>query len=132
MVIGVLQFELLIHDSESLKDKRRVVRSVKDRLHREHLVAVAEVGAHDSLDIARLAVAAVGVDGKIIGQTLDRICEKLRSLTDAELGATSREILHGLAEKTASVAPAHDDTLAEEMIRRMAESDLRTGEESIQ
>ncbi len=40
--VGILQFELLIRQRRSLKDKRRVVRSVRDRLHREHLVSVAE------------------------------------------------------------------------------------------
>ena len=44
MVVGILQFELLVPGATSLKDKRRVVKSVKDRLHREHLVSVAEVG----------------------------------------------------------------------------------------
>lgn len=95
MVIGVLQFELLIHGAESLKDKRRVVRSVKDRLHREHMVSVAEVGTLDSLSTATMALACVGTDGARAGEVLDRVSAKLRSLTEAELGETSRQILHG-------------------------------------
>src|ERR1041384_8063343 len=63
MVIGLLQFELVIHGSESLKDKRRVVRSVKDRLHREHMVAVAEVASQEVLNLAVLGLACVGSDG---------------------------------------------------------------------
>ena len=43
MKIAVLQFDLSIHDAESLKDKRRIVQSLKDRLHRDHLVSIAEV-----------------------------------------------------------------------------------------
>lgn len=130
MVIGVLQFELLIHDSESLKDKRSVVRSVKDRLHREHLVAVAEVGSLESLNVARLAVAAVGAEGKIIGQTLDRILEKLRSLKDAELGATNREILHGFGDEADSADASDDNQLTEELLRHAAQSDLNVEGES--
>ena len=94
MVLGILQFELIVHGSESLKDKRRVVRSVKDRLHREHLVSIAEVGAQDKLNVAVLALACVGTDGGRVGETLDHVTEKLRSLPDAELGDTSRRILH--------------------------------------
>ena len=93
MVLGILQFELLVPGGESLKDKRRVVRSVKDRLHREHLVSVAEVAAQDKLNVAVMALALVGSDGGRIAETLDRISEKLRALPDAELGATSRTIL---------------------------------------
>jgi hypothetical protein len=95
MKIGILQFELLIHDSQSLKDKRRVVRSVKDRLHREHMVSVAEVGALDLWNIAVLGLACVSRDAGHVADVLDRVVTKLRSLTEAELGEVSREILDG-------------------------------------
>jgi len=97
MIIGILQFELLIHGSESLKDKRRVVRSVKDRLHREHQVSVAEIATQDSLNLATLGLALVGSDGRHVGEVLDQITAKLRALPDAELGDTTRELLHGRA-----------------------------------
>lgn len=95
MIVGILQFELAVHDAESLKDKRRVVRSLKDRLHREHLVSVAEIGALDDMSRAMLGVALVGHDGKRIGAVLDSICAKLRDLPDAELVGMARELLRG-------------------------------------
>ncbi len=94
MVIGVLKFELLVHGSESLKDKRRVVRSIKDRLHREHQVSVAEIGLLDRADVAVLGLACVARDGARAGAVLDAITGKLRALTDAELGETHRSMLH--------------------------------------
>lgn len=93
MVIGVLQFELLIHDSRSLKDKRRVVRSVKDRLHRAHQVSVAEVGALEIWNLAMMGLAIVSKDASYVHAVLDRILLKLRTLPDAELGEVSREVL---------------------------------------
>lgn len=95
MIVGLLQFELLVHGATSLKDKRRVVQSVKDRLHREYLCAVAEIGRHDSHTVARLGLAVVGHEGRRVGETLDAIVNKLRDLRTAELGDVSREILHG-------------------------------------
>jgi len=95
MVIGILQFELLIHGAESLKDKRRVVRSVKDRLHREHQVSVAEVGAHEVVNVALLGLATVAPDGSRAGQVLDLVLEKLRGLREAELGESQRDLIHG-------------------------------------
>lgn len=95
MIIASLQFELFIHDAVSLKDKRRVVKSVKDRLHREHLVSVAEVAAFENPSLAVMGLAAVGGDGKRLAQTLDKITEKLRALHDAELGAVRRDLLRG-------------------------------------
>jgi len=96
VVVGILQFELLIHDPESLKDKRRVLRSVKDRLHREHQVSVAEVACQDRADLAVIGLALVGSDGKHVGQVLDRILDKLRHLREAELGDSTREIIQGV------------------------------------
>lgn len=93
MKVGILQFELLLRDSHSLKDKRRVVKSLKDRLHREHLVAVAEVAAHEQRNVAVMGLACVSADGGYIAALLDRITAKLERLEDATLGEISREIL---------------------------------------
>lgn len=93
MIVGVLQVHLVIHDAQSLKDKRRVVRSVKDRLHREHLVSVAEVASQENPGVAILAITLASADGARIGTVLDVICAKLRALTDAELAGTSRRLL---------------------------------------
>lgn len=95
MIIAILQFELLIPDPESLKDKRRVVRSVKDKLHRDFQCAVAEVGALENLAVARMGLAIVSNDGKHAGQVLDRITERLRELPDAHLGDCRRELITG-------------------------------------
>ena len=116
MIIGVLQFELLIHGSESLKDKRSVVKSVKDRLHREHMVAVAEVASHEILNQAILGLAVVGNDGAVIGSTLDRITEKMRSLRDAELGFTRRELLRPAWDGTPETEAIDTEAIAAEML----------------
>lgn len=108
MFVGILQFELLIPGSGSLKDKRRVVRSVKDRLHREHQVSVAEVGAQDDHTLAIMALALVTTTAAHANEVLDRISSKLRGLLDAELGATTRDIISG-AEMPPSVDEEEDD-----------------------
>jgi uncharacterized protein YlxP (DUF503 family) len=97
MLIAILQFELLIRGAQSLKDKRRVVKSVKDRLHREHLVAIAEVAHQDNLHVAGMAAALVGSDGKHLQSVMDTIEHKLKGLHDAELGSCYRETLSGEA-----------------------------------
>ena len=131
MVIGVLQFELLIPSAESLKDKRRVIRSVRDRLHREHLVSVAEVASQEILNVAVMGLACVGTDGARVGEVLDHIGEKLRSLPDADLGDCSRQIIHGsqLVDSAAASEPALDaEALAREMLARADETEVSEGE----
>ena len=94
MILGVLQFELLIHDARSIKDKRRVVNSLKDRLHREHLVSVAETGDSDAMSSAVLSVAVVARDGARGGSVLDAICAKVRAVPDAEVAGMTRNLIH--------------------------------------
>lgn len=97
MVIGILQFEIVVPHSESLKDKRRVVKSLKDRLHREHQVSVAEIGGLDHQRIALLGLAAVSNSAPFVSGVLDRVVDKLRHLHGARLGELRREILSGTA-----------------------------------
>lgn len=95
MVIGVLQFELLIPGSQSLKDKRRVVKSIKDRLHREHLVSVAEIAALDHHRLAVLGLCIVSNSTAYANSVLDAVLAKVRAVHDARLGDVHREIMAG-------------------------------------
>lgn len=105
MVLGVLQFHVLVHGAESLKDKRRVVQSLKDRLHREHMCSIAEVGDPDLLNAATIALAVVTRDGKRAGEILDAITLKLRELRDGEVGEIDRQILHASAGWLSGAVP---------------------------
>lgn len=121
MVLGILQFDLVIPGSESLKDKRRVVRSLKDRLHREHMVSIAEVGLQDTLNVARLGLALVGSDGIQVGKTLDRIITKVRTLPEAQLGGMSRQLMHGVGgadDPSATIVPEDAEEIGREMLDR--------------
>ena len=60
-IVGLLSLELHIPHSRSLKDKRVVVRSIKDRLNKLS-VGFAEVNHQDLLQRTALAVVAVGAE----------------------------------------------------------------------
>lgn len=77
MVIGILQVEIVVDGAESLKDKRRVVSSLKDKLHREHQVSVAEVDLQDSRERAVLGIVMAGSDARYTQSAIDRIREKI-------------------------------------------------------
>ena len=78
MIIGVLQIELVIDGSTSLKDKRRVVKSLKDRLHREHQVSVAEVDLQDNVRTAMLGITLASNSVPHCQRTLDKMVERIR------------------------------------------------------
>ncbi len=75
MVIGVLQVELSLPATHSLKDKRRLLKSLLDRLHNEFRVAAAEVDAQDDHRHAHLAVSCVSTDARHAHQILSRVME---------------------------------------------------------
>jgi uncharacterized protein YlxP (DUF503 family) len=75
MTVGVLQLELDISDSFSLKDKRRVVKSLKDRIAHGHNVSIAEVDALDEHRRSVLAVAMVGNDARYIEGALRKLVD---------------------------------------------------------
>ena len=59
MVVGVRSWELSLAGCQSLKDKRRIVKSLKDRLHNRFNVSAAEVDHQDSWQRAALACSVV-------------------------------------------------------------------------
>lgn len=63
MVVGVCSVELYIDDAMSLKDKRMVIRSIKDRLKLKFNISVAEVGKNDNWRIAQLGISCVSNEG---------------------------------------------------------------------
>jgi len=73
VVIGVRSFELHLAGAHSLKDKRSVLKSLKDRLHNEFNVSVAETGKHDAWRSAELTVCVVSRDRRHADSVLDAV-----------------------------------------------------------
>jgi uncharacterized protein YlxP (DUF503 family) len=78
MTVGVLQVEIAIPDAFSLKDKRRVVKSLKDRIAHGHNVSIAEVGALDEHRRSILGVAMVSNDSRYVRGALDKLVDFVR------------------------------------------------------
>ena len=75
MNVGVLTFELRLEHSHSLKDKRQVVKSLKDRLRSRFNVAVAEIGEQEMWQRAIVAAVTVSGDRKTAEEALQRVEE---------------------------------------------------------
>ena len=93
MHIGVLQFTLEIPYSESLKDKRRVVKSMKDRIRRNFNVSIAEVDDLDDRTVATLGAVMAGNDIPYINSALDKLLNTIQDDRDAILADHQLEIL---------------------------------------
>lgn len=71
--VGILYFRLFIPLSGSLKSKRSVLKSIKDRIHNRYNVSVAEIGDMDKWQSAVLGVCAINSDQKYLDQQLQDI-----------------------------------------------------------
>lgn len=78
MTVGILQLELSIPDAMSLKDKRRVVKGLKDRIAHAHNVSIAEVAALDEHRRSIVGVAMVGNDGRYVEGGLSKLVDLVR------------------------------------------------------
>ncbi len=85
MIVGTLLVRLLIREARTLKDKRQVVKSIKDRLRNGFNVSVAEVDALDNRQVAVLGLAMVSNEAHPLKVALGEIVEALRSHPVAEL-----------------------------------------------
>ena len=85
MIVGTLRVRLLLRQARSLKDKRQVVKSIKDRLRNHFNVSVAEIEAQDNRQLAVLGLAMVSNETHHLKLALGQIVETLRSHPVAEL-----------------------------------------------
>jgi uncharacterized protein len=85
MTVGILQIEISIPEADSLKDKRRAVLSLKDRISNGHNVSVAEVGALDEHRRAIIGVAMVSNDKRYVEGGLSKIVDLVRMASSVNL-----------------------------------------------
>ena len=85
MTVGILTLRLVIRQATSLKDKRRVVQSVLERVRQRFNVCAIESGTRDARQQATLCFAALGDDRRRVESTLTQIVNAIRLRQDAEL-----------------------------------------------
>ena len=91
MVIGIIAWELEVFGCQSLKEKRSVIKSLKDRLHDRFNISVAETGHHDRWQRAELTGCVVAhekqhaesvlasADALVNGEARARVIDSYRS-----------------------------------------------------
>ena len=93
MVVGLCTVELFISESQSLKDKRQVLLSLKDRLHGKFNLSVAEVDGQDLWQKAVLGMACVANEGSHVHQVLEQALNLIKSMPTVEVVRTKLELL---------------------------------------
>jgi uncharacterized protein YlxP (DUF503 family) len=85
MIIAAVRITLFIPDNDSLKGKRKVVRSLVEKVRHKFEAATAEVGDNEKWQKAQIGVALVGNDSQLLSTRLDQIMKFMESLHLAEI-----------------------------------------------
>ena len=85
MFVVVSVFELHIPEGRSLKQKRKVVKSLVERIHQRYRVSIAETDHHDLHQRAEIAVAAVHGSEPELQRMMDRIRDLIDQVPEAVL-----------------------------------------------
>ncbi len=93
MIVGVCTVELFIPDGQSLKSKRQVLSSLKERLRGKFNVSVAEVDGQDLWQKAVLGIACVANEKAYVNQVLDQVLNQIRSVPAVEVLQSRIELL---------------------------------------
>ncbi len=106
MYVGVARLVLSVPGAQSLKDKRAVVRRVRDRLLARFDCSVAEVGMLDEHQRAELGFSVVGGDHRVVERVLGEIVEHAIESAEGRVMTEVREVLQ-VGEELGRPAPRH-------------------------
>jgi uncharacterized protein len=93
MVVGVCTIDLHLPGIGSLKGKRQILLSLKERIKNTYNVSIAEVDANDLWQRAVLGVACVANDGRHVNRVLDSVLNAVRANPSVELVQHHTELL---------------------------------------
>jgi hypothetical protein len=75
MTVGLLLLDCYISESQSLKDKRRILSSLSERLRRQFNIAIAEVEYQDQWQRAQLAIVLVNTNWRMLQSSMSKLTE---------------------------------------------------------
>jgi len=96
MNTGICKLKLHLPESQSLKSKRRIVKSVISRLQGHYNISIAEVDDHDLWQLATLGIACVSNHNQHVDETLSKVINFItQNYSELEIVDHEIEILHG-------------------------------------
>lgn len=91
--VGILQAELEVPWAQSLKDKRSVVKSIRDKTRRRFNVSISEIDNQDSITNVCIGVVMAGTDVQYILGALEKFKDSLRDWPDTRLLDVQVEVI---------------------------------------
>lgn len=96
MNTGICKIQLHLPENQSLKDKRRIVKSLISRLRNQYNISVAEVDDHDLWQLTTLGISCVSNHDQHVDETITRIINFIaQNYPELEIVNQEIEIIHG-------------------------------------
>ena len=92
MVIGLLTIHIHLQGIDSLKGKRKIIKSLVERLQNRFNISVSQIAAQDSKQLAVIGVAVISNDGGHLNEQLDKIIRFVANDSRFYVGKIDREI----------------------------------------
>jgi len=93
MIVGVMTVELALLDAQTLKDKRQIVQSLKQRLSNRFSVSICETDYGDYAKRCQLGIALVSTESRMAHSLLDKVVEVVRRTAGLTLISYERQLL---------------------------------------
>ncbi|MGI6712471.1 MAG: DUF503 domain-containing protein [Bacillota bacterium] len=94
MIVGLCTYEIYLANSQSLKDKRRVLKSIIERVKHKFNVSIAEVDRQDNWHRAVVGIAVISNNSAHVNQILNNVTKFIEnSKNDIELINVTMEVI---------------------------------------
>ncbi|MBW1982252.1 MAG: DUF503 domain-containing protein [Deltaproteobacteria bacterium] len=94
MVVGIVRLSLYLPENRSLKGKRKVVKSICEKVRHRFNVSVAEVESQDLWQASEVGIAALGNEGGYVNSKLNKIINFVDDMCLAEIVNVELELIH--------------------------------------
>ena len=94
MVVGTGKIKFKLYGVGSLKEKRRIIKSIISRIRNRFNVSIAETDYNDSLLWAQIGFSMTGNDSRLINSKVDKVLNMADEIGLAQIVDTEIEILH--------------------------------------
>ncbi|MDD2574108.1 MAG: DUF503 domain-containing protein [Bacillota bacterium] len=93
MFTGICKLDIVLYESESLKDKRRILKSITERLKNKYNISVSEVGNNDKWQTASIGVSTVSNSRLHADRVLDAVIRFVETDVRVEITKCYRETI---------------------------------------
>ena len=94
MKVGYCSIKFILHGARSLKEKRRVIKTIKDRVKNKFNVSIAEDGGQDVWGALHLGIAVVGSDSRYLEGLMSQTVNFIDLMYLADITEHQTEVIH--------------------------------------